>query len=272
MNILRNIIIAVLILLVIPFLSIKTYEVWTRPVDLTPENKVTKKPEQKRSPPLEIKKESVPIQSFVLISEKNIFSPDRKDFPILTSPEVSKQPEIKKPNPRPQIVLYGITILGDYKAATLSNPGDPRQKITKREMVTVKLGDNIGEYRLSNVMPDRIILESPEDSFEVLLYDPKAQKKRMVVIPDIKPPAITSVTSTPLPAPIPEAPKPITPPKEVERPKEVIPEKVVPSTPVPQIPKPTLPSIEQRRRIIYPQTPPAQIIQEPRQGENGGIY
>lgn len=268
MSILKNITLAILILLIVPFFAINAYETWIKPVELIPEKEFLKKSEVKKSPILSsVKNEAIPIQTYIFISEKNIFSPERKDFPIIKIPEVTKQAEIKKPNPRPQIILYGITISGDYKTAIISNPKDPRQKVTTREMMNVKLGEHIGEYRLSNVMPDKIILESPGDSFEVLLYDPKTPKKRVAGKTEIKPANITSVTSTPLtpPPPLPEIPISITP-------KEVIPEKVVPSTPVPQTPPPTFPSTEQRRgrRIVYP-PPPTQPTQEQIRGGNGGI-
>jgi len=44
--------------------------------------------------------------------------------------------------------------------------------------MTLRLGERIGEYKLTKVLSDRITLEAGGDTFEVLLYDPKAPKRR----------------------------------------------------------------------------------------------
>jgi hypothetical protein len=102
------------------------------------------------------------------IAEKNIFNPERKDFPA--------RPGLK-PVARPQIILYGVTIAGDYQAATIINPGRPLHK-GERETVTLRIGEQIGGYKLAKISPDRILMEGTEDSFEVLLYDSKSAKRR----------------------------------------------------------------------------------------------
>ena len=45
-------------------------------------------------------------------------------------------------------------------------------------MMTVKLGDQIGEFKLAKILPDRITMEAAGDSFEVLLYDPRTPKTK----------------------------------------------------------------------------------------------
>lgn len=81
---------------------------------------------------------------------------------------------------RPQIVLYGVTIFGDYQSASVVNPGRPLRK-GERETLTIKIGEKIGEYKLAKVLSDRITLEAEEDTFEVLLYDPKMPKKELIL-------------------------------------------------------------------------------------------
>jgi FKBP-type peptidyl-prolyl cis-trans isomerase len=78
------------------------------------------------------------------------------------------------------VILYGVTIAGDFQAASLVNPGRPLKK-GERETMTVKIGEKIGEYKLAKIQPDRITMESNGDSFEVLLYDSRNPKKRMEV-------------------------------------------------------------------------------------------
>jgi len=64
--------------------AIKNYEVWNHPVELIPEKEAAKKSGIKTEDPpmMAALKEPMPIGSYLLISEKNIFSPERKDFPI----------------------------------------------------------------------------------------------------------------------------------------------------------------------------------------------
>jgi hypothetical protein len=154
---------------------------------------------------------------------------------------------------RPQIILYGVTIAKDYQVASLVHPGRPLQK-GEREMITVKLGDNVGAYKLAKILPDRITMESGEDSFDVLLYDANSPKKRAVVKTEVKPAEVKSTAPAPSPpAPVPapkaaEAPKPGEPSRE--RVMEAPPPK--PVTPVP----PSVPSTLRGRRPVRPYTPP----------------
>jgi type II secretory pathway component PulC len=163
----------ILLCFVIFLIAIKNYEIWNRSVELLPNTGIVpKKAETKNeNPPMTAStKEMMPVQSYVSISEKNIFSPERKDFPIVA---------VDKSNPvtRPQVILYGVTIAGDFQAASVVSPGRSLQK-GERETLTLKLGEKIGGYQLAKVLPDRIAMESNGDMFEVLLYDPKNPKRK----------------------------------------------------------------------------------------------
>lgn len=191
------------------------------------------------------------------ISGKNIFSPERKDFPLPGA-------EGKKPIVRPKIVLYGVTIAGDYQAASIVNPGRPLRK-GERETMTLKIGDKVGEYTLAKILSDRISLEAPGDTFEVLLYDARMPKKRMEVKTETKPAAVTS--SLPSEAPK-TAPTPV-----AEKPRAPVQEKVSTPAPAPtpqvptQIPRPILRS--RRGRMMYspsPGTPTTPATPAPIQG------
>lgn len=223
---LRYGVLSLLVFFAIFLLVFKNYETWTLPVEVLPEKGVTKKSGAKIESPSTVagEKEPTDIQSYIFISEKNIFSPERKEFPIVPPP--SAQAQVKPPPVRPQIILYGVTLAGAYQFASIVNPGRPRTK-GEREMMSVKVGDPIGEFKVAKVLPDRIVMEAAEDSFEVLLYDPRAQKQRTYVKTEAKPATITSTlptgasppTATPSPAvaapaplPIPATPQPIATP------------------------------------------------------------
>lgn len=219
-----------LLCLVVFLIAIKNYEIWSHPIELVPNTGIeSKKAETKNENPAVTAsaKETIPvqsparspIQSYVPISEKNIFSPERKDFPTVTA---------GKPNPvaRPQVILYGVTIAGDYQAASVVNPGRPLYK-GERETKTIKIGDQMGGYKLAKIMPDRITMEAPGDSFDVLLYDPKAPKKRVETrIAEAK-------TGQPSPAgPVGEAEKSVAQ-LTVDKTTEPVPEQLVPPRPIP---------------------------------------
>jgi hypothetical protein len=193
-----------LLIFVVALLGVKNYEVWTQPVEVAAENGLIRK--QGKDPQaapivLRSQRDTNSIASYIFIAEKNIFNPERKDFPVAPV-------EQNKSRVRPQVILHGVTIAEDYQAASITNPGRPLKK-GERETMTVKIGEKIGEYKLSKILPDRITLEDPNDSFEVLLYDPKMPKKRTPVQTESKP-AATTTTSSPGSGPT-EASKAVSP-------------------------------------------------------------
>jgi hypothetical protein len=239
---------SLLLFVAVVLLGLKNYSVWTQPLEILQEEGRAKKGETKVEGALVTgrQKETTSIASTIAISEKNIFNPDRREFSLTT-------PEELKPMGRPQIVLYGIAIAKDYQAAALVHPGRPLRK-GEREMITLKIGEKVGEYKLAKILPDRITMESGDDSFEVLLYDANAPKKRPVVRTEVKPPEVRSTApapSPPAPVPVPkaaEAPKPAEPPKE----RVMEPPLPRPVTPTP----PSYPSTLRGRRPVTPYAPP----------------
>lgn len=186
--------ITIVLCFVIVFLAIENYKTWNRPYKplpdmvVVPEKSETKKENQ---PMPASTKEPASTKSQNLVSEKNIFSPERKDFPI---PAAAARPVV-----RPQIILYGVTIAEDYQAASVANPGRSLRK-GERETLTLKSGEKIGEYSLTKVLPDRIVMASNGgDAFEVLLYDPRSPKRRMEVRTETKPAMIASAQPAQVP-------------------------------------------------------------------------
>jgi hypothetical protein len=269
---LRHGVLCLLALVTIVLLAFENYETWTARIEPVSQKagskKASVKPEGPKSPVDQKDSNARPsIASYIFIAEKNPFHPDRKEFPV---PEVPKA-EVKKQIVRPQVTLYGVTIVGDYQSATISYPGRSLQK-GEKETTTVRIGDQVGEYKVSQIFQDRIGLKAEEDSFEVNLYD---TKKRTFVKTENKPAAVVSTApgsagttpegAKPAPGPVgaPETPRVpplppgrtptpapgVTPPAAVQVPGGVPP--AAPSTPgtTPGIPasrtrrfQPTLPS------------------------------
>ena len=192
---LRHGILTLLLFFFVVLLGLKNYEVWTLPIELVPVKGEAKKvgPKVETPPATGGKKEQTPIESYIFVAEKNVFTPDRKDFPVVAPPPVA---EVKKPIVRPQVILYGVTIVGDYQSASVTSPGRQPRK-GERELMTLKIGDRVGDYKLAKILPDRIAMEAEEDTFEVLLYDPKAPKQRTYGKTETQPATITSTRPTP---------------------------------------------------------------------------
>jgi hypothetical protein len=163
----------VVLFIMILFLAIKSYDALTHPLKRIPDQGAAKRSEARteNSPAIGVVKEATSIASYHSIAEKNIFNPERKDFPVTGSGSAMK------PAVRPQVILYGVTIAKDYQSASVVNPGRPLKK-GERDLMTLRLGERFGEYKLTKVLSDRITLEAGGDTFEVLLYDPKTPKRR----------------------------------------------------------------------------------------------
>lgn len=195
-----------ILIVIVVFLAVENYDEWTKP---TPVGKEASSAKPKGSGPgspllasAGAKKEPPAPAQFRPISDKNIFSPDRKEFPIPAIVEAAKKPSV-----RPNISLFGVAIGEEFHSALVTNP-TRRADRGERETVTVKVGDKLGEYAVGKILADRITLESSGDSFDVLLYDPSKQKKRPVVIPTPSPAPGPAVVPPPSPVP----PRPYTPP------------------------------------------------------------
>ena len=239
-----------LALLIVILLAVENVGVWTGSIEVVSEKGEVRKLEKKpqASPILGGQKEPPSIKSYILIAEKNIFSPERKEFSLLTGAGGGKKPLV-----RPQVILYGVTIFDSYRAASIVSPGRPLKK-GEREMITLKVGDPVGEYKIAKILSDRITLQAEEDSFDVLLYDASMPKKRMDVKTETKPATVTTT--------LPGAPPPVQPPAAAaEAPKPAVPREpaaTVTPTPAP-LPRPVTPTIPPPgfRRGLRPAYPPS---------------
>jgi len=243
-----------LLVLIIAFLVNENYRERTAP---PPAGRGAAASKQKSGEPVSYssarEKEKPDPAVFRSVSEKNIFSSNRKEFPVPLTPEPTK----KSPLVRPNVQLFGVAIGEEFHAALITNPTRRTDK-GERETMTVKEGQRVGEYSVAKILPDRITLELSGDSFDVLLYDPTKPKKRPAVVsttspppaPPIPPrPAVAATTTPPPPAPSPPAvsatsPTPsrlYTPPARRDLPGRTITRPEVPRTTLPSAPARTLP-------------------------------
>jgi type II secretory pathway component PulC len=205
----------VLLILIVVFLAVENYDKWTKPASVGKESASSRQRTTAASflGSAAGKREVPALAQFRLISDKNIFSPDRKEFPI---PLLS---EVKKPPVRPNLQLFGVVIGEGFQSAVINNP-TRRADRGERETMTVKEGEKVGEYTVAKVLPDRITLESTGDTFDVLLYDPTKQKRKPVVTPAPSPPPVSPGSPVP---PRPYTPPAATPPRATPPPAVVNP-------------------------------------------------
>lgn len=239
------------------------HEAWAQRPELVPK-KAEVRPADKKTETPQVGKRGEEDDSFTLISEKNIFSPERKEFqpPTFPVPGVDPSKEIKKPVVRPQVTLYGITIAEDYRSATLTVAGRALRK-GERDSMTLLPGEQIGEYKVAKILSDRLTLEAQGDSFDVLLYDSGSPKKRQDVRTENKPATVTSTLPTPgspekvAGPPTPSTPGPATPSAgsrpekigEVQAPRVATPPPGPPNVPS-GAPPPSAWEQERRRRLL----------------------
>ena len=203
----------ILLIGLVGLLFMKNYEEVTRPKPAEKEGAPSK---QKTAPTYSVasisQKGEAPARAvYDVISQKNIFHPERKEFPIILPPDPAK-----KAATRPNLTLFGVAMGESFQSALINNPTRRADK-GERETMSVKVGDRVGEYTVKEIQSDRITLESSGDSFDILLYDPSRQKKRPVFTPPpptVRPPGPSPTptpTPTPTPSPVPPRPFPRSP-------------------------------------------------------------
>jgi len=205
---LRNyFLINIVLLVIIGFLGVKFYGVYTRASDI-PERPTA---EQVRKESARAKGEDRPLDPslFQVISNMDLFRPERSPYRGETSQQV-----ISKTPPR----LFGTVILNNERTAILE---DPDTKATH----SYHVNEPIGGYVISEILEDRVVLLSNGERSEVRLREEKKglPPVRQQIIPLPTPPQITPPQIQPQ-----VQPRPVPPQQPVQRP--------VPQRPRPQPP------------------------------------
>ena len=113
-------------------------------------------------------------EDYSIISTKNIFSPQRKEWDVValkTTPRdaLKKKTSSKKIAPkRPtKFLLYGVIIAGDMKKALVNNPSKQRGR---KKAVYIEEGDEIEGYTVVSIEADQIRLDWQGEEIIVGLY------------------------------------------------------------------------------------------------------
>jgi hypothetical protein len=117
----------------------------------------------------------VPVMDYALISDKNLFHPERK----LPSEKQSEQTEIVA---KPEVVLYGTLIADDATYAFIEDKKVPYSTPGRgKRQIALKKGDHLSGYILSEIEANRIVLTKGEEKIVVMLDD--GEKKRTSGVP-----------------------------------------------------------------------------------------
>ena len=159
------------------------------------------------------------LSAYNLIPERNLFNPTRSE----TSVVAAKGPMVKP-------LLHGVVLDGPRSRAYLEDPAAKR-------VYSYIVGDTVGPGRIETIGADRVVISSPEGSFEVLLRDPSKPKPAAPAGPQAPgAPATPAAPGAPVAPAAPAVPGAPAPPQVVRTPPRVIP--AVPQVPgVPRQPR-----------------------------------
>jgi len=103
------------------------------------------------------------LVDYTLISELNLFHPDRK-----IPPEKADEKAV----PRPEIVLYGTLLTNDVSIAYIEDKKSPRTSPGRgKRQIAVEKGYNLNGYILKEIKPDNIVFVKGDERLLVRLED-----------------------------------------------------------------------------------------------------
>ncbi len=114
--------------------------------------------------------QNIPPSDYTIISEQNIFHPDRK---IPTDKKIETQKS------QPEFVLYGTLIADDIRLAYLEDKKSPRTTQGRGNRQTaLKKGETISGFTLNEIEKDKIVMVREEETIIVHLTDSSKAKSR----------------------------------------------------------------------------------------------
>jgi Type II secretion system protein C len=186
-----------------------------------------------------------------IIAERNLFSPTRSEVapeppkPVTATPMAPVRP-VEKPR------LYGVVLGTDGGARAYL--WDPQT----RKVFGYKVGDSLGDSRVEQINPDRVVLRRSGEALEVLLRDPAKPKPAPAVPAPVAVPGVPGSPGMPqFPGQFPGAPGQATSPIPQAVPGQPGSEGAPTFTP-PAVGGPTFPT-QRPGAPAYPVRPPVRI-------------
>jgi hypothetical protein len=213
-----------LLLVAAAFLGVRLYEVWAaRPPVVSPQAPPAVSAEAPPAPAAAAAR--APLAGFAVVAERNLFSPTRTE----TAPEPTRPttgagaPAPPAPKPR----LYGVVLLAEGRGRAYL------EDMQRRRVFAYSVGDLVGDSRLEQIKPDRVVLRRGGETFEVLLSDP-SKPRQSAAPPGVQSPeagaAGRPAAAWPPVSPSASPPVPTTGIRPPGRPRPAMPLPVPPST------------------------------------------
>ena len=230
-----NVILAVLVV----FLGLKAYGVWSRENCEIPE--MVERPVARVVKPLRtLDERKVPPESeYDALMTLNLFSPERTEvLPDETAPDEKSKTlsSVDQKNIEQnfsKFTLYGMVITDNSAEALVSCPTTPpvfkRGTRRKRAPVVkqtkwVKAGDALDNFKVVAIKPDRVLLEAGGQSYDLLLYGNEQVKNRGSAKPKPGPTVVGAAVNAPVPnVSVKKIAKPPTASQATEAPEATVP-------------------------------------------------
>lgn len=112
--------------------------------------------------------QAAPITDYAIISEQNIFHPERK-----IPPEKKTEQQL----PKPEFVLYGTLIDGDTKIAYIEDLKAPHTTGGRgKRQRALHLGQNLSGYVVKEIHHDKVTMAKGDEIIDVKIGDNKRKK------------------------------------------------------------------------------------------------
>lgn len=168
------------LLVIALLLAVRLYDAWTARPPAAPGEPAGGAPAEAPAPTA-VEAARAPLSTYAVVAERNLFSPNRSEA-TPEPPRPATAGPAAPPPPRPR--LYGVILLPDGGARAYL------EDVQRRRLFAYSVGDTVGDARVEQIRPDRVLLRRGGETFEVLLHDPT--KPRPSVTPSaVQSPAVT---------------------------------------------------------------------------------
>jgi len=116
-----------------------------------------------RAPEKPLAKVPPPVLDYALVSDQNIFHPERK---------IPPEQKAEKAVPKPEVILYGTLITSQVSIAFVEDKKAPKTTPGRgKRQIALQKGEQLSGYILKEVTANRIVLTKGEDKMVVLLEE-----------------------------------------------------------------------------------------------------
>lgn len=110
------------------------------------------------------------ITEYTIVSEENLFHPERR---------IPPEKKEEQPLPKPEFVLYGTLITDDTRLAYLEDLKSPRNTPGRgKRQIVLKKGDSMSGFTLKEIEAEQVVMVRGEEKVVVPVQDPSRQKER----------------------------------------------------------------------------------------------